>query len=255
MLKQAFSQAAYAMCVGAGVSSVLRWCNQRKLLILMYHQIHQGQIDPVENFDGLSVELDDFVRQMRYLARNYQVVPLDRCLEPSSSSVHRAVIAFDDAYASFYHAAYPVLRALALPATVFVPTDFIEGRIQMWWDRLRQIVNHTKERTLSVLYHGQQRVFPVRSQVEKQHTLQMLGAALRFLPVDERNAVLATLHEELRIGELIVGEHHAPLSLPQMKEMAERGISLANPTVLFPHCLLMNSVRKCVNRRPFWSIG
>jgi peptidoglycan/xylan/chitin deacetylase (PgdA/CDA1 family) len=194
----------------------------------MYHQIHQGRVDPVENFDGLSVELGDFVRQLRYLARNYHVVPLGQCLEQSSSTVHRAVIAFDDAYASFYHFAYPMLRALGLPATVFVPTDFIEGRIQMWWDRLRQIVSRTHERTLRVSYCGQQRMFPVGSQIEKQRTLRMLGAELRLLPADERDTVLATLQEELRIGELVIGERHAPLSLPQMREMVEHGIAFAS---------------------------
>lgn len=228
MVRQTLSQAAYAACVGTGVSSVLRWMNRQKLLILMYHQIHQGKVDPVENFDGLSVELDDFVRQMRYLAKHYHVLPLDRCLEPSSSSEYRAVIAFDDAYASFYHFAYPVLRALRLPATVFVPIDFIEGRIPMWWDRLRQIVSRTQERTLRVDYHGHQHVFPVRSQSEKQQTLRMLGAELRFLSSEERNTVLAALQNELRIGELVVGERHAPLSLPQMREMTKSNIAFAS---------------------------
>lgn len=228
-VRQTLSQAAYAICAGAGVSSMLRWVNQHKLLILMYHQIHQGEVDPVENFDGLSVALDDFVRQMRYLARYYQVVPLEQCLqETPSASTFRAVIAFDDAYASFYHLAYPVLRALGLPATVFVPTDFIEGRMQMWWDRLRQIVTRTREHMLAVSYNGQRRVFPVGSQEEKKHTLQTLGAELRFLPVDARTDVLATLQTELMIGELLVGDRHAPLSLTQMRDMVAHGVTFAS---------------------------
>jgi peptidoglycan/xylan/chitin deacetylase (PgdA/CDA1 family) len=229
MLRQTLSQAAYAVSVGAGVSSVLRWLNQRKLLILMYHQIHQGQADPVENFDGLSVELNDFVRQMRYLARHYQVISLEQGLERSSTSAHRAVIAFDDAYASFHHFAYPVLRALGLPATVFVPTDFIEGRMQiMWWDRLRQIVSRTQERTLSVFYRNRPHVFPVHSQTEKQQTLRRLGADLRLLSVEEQDVVLAALREELRIGDMTAGERHLPLSLSQMREMAARSITFAS---------------------------
>jgi peptidoglycan/xylan/chitin deacetylase (PgdA/CDA1 family) len=226
--RQTLSQAAYAICAGAGVSSVLRWFNQHKLLILMYHQIHKGEVDPVENFDGLSVELDDFVRQMRYLARNYQVVPLERCLDPSPTPVHRAAIAFDDAYASFYHLAYPVLRALGLPATVFVPTDFIEGRTPMWWDRLRHLVSRTKERTLTASYRGQRQVFPVGSQAAKQQALRTLITELRFLPVEARDAALASLQEELMLGELAMGERHAPLSLPHMREMADHGMTFSS---------------------------
>ncbi|MBI3302969.1 MAG: polysaccharide deacetylase family protein [Deltaproteobacteria bacterium] len=74
----------------------------------------------------------------RYLAKHYHVLPLDQCLDQRPTAAYRAVVAFDDGYASVYHLAYPVLRALRLPATVFVPTDFIETRGLMWWDRLRQ---------------------------------------------------------------------------------------------------------------------
>jgi peptidoglycan/xylan/chitin deacetylase (PgdA/CDA1 family) len=227
--RQTFSQSAYAVCTGAGVCSALRWFNQRKLLILMYHQLHEGAVDPVENFDGLSVELGDFVRQMRYLARHYQVVPIEHCLYPEElTSRFRAVIAFDDAYASFYRLAYPVLRALNLPAAVFVPTDFIEGKIQMWWDRLRRIVSRTTERTLVAPYQGQRQVFPVRSQAEKQLTLRMLGAELRLLSESARNDIIETLQTELKTAETPLGSRHAPLSLAQMREMDEHRITFAS---------------------------
>jgi peptidoglycan/xylan/chitin deacetylase (PgdA/CDA1 family) len=195
----------------------------------MYHQLHEGAVDPVENFDGLSVELGDFVRQMQYLAKHYQVVPIEHCLHLGElTSRFRAVIAFDDAYASFYRLAYPVLRALNLPATVFVPTDFIEGKIQMWWDRLRRIVSRTTERTLAAPYQGQRQIFPVRSQAEKQLTLRMLGAELRFLSADVRNDVLETLQAELKMTGASLGPRHAPLSLAQMREMAEYGMTFAS---------------------------
>lgn len=227
--RQTFSQAAYAICTGAGMCSALRWSNQHKLLILMYHQLHEGMVDPVENFDGLSVELGDFVRQMQYLAKHYHVIPIERCLESEEvTSRFRAVIAFDDAYASFYRLAYPVLRALNLPATVFVPTDFIEGKIHMWWDRLRRIVSRTTERTLVAPYQGQPQVFPVRSQAEKKRTLHMLGAELRFLSEIARTEILDTLQADLKITGTPLGPRHAPLSLSQMREMAEQQITFAS---------------------------
>lgn len=227
--RQTFSQATYAICRGVGGCSALRWANRHKLLILMYHQLHEGEIDPVENFDGLSVELGDFVRQMRYVARYYQVVPIERCLHAEEfGSGFRAVIAFDDAYASFYRLAYPVLRALNLPAAVFVPTDFIEGKIQMWWDRLRRIVSRTTERTLVVPYQGRRQVFSIRSPAEKQSALRLLGAELRFLSDDIREQTLNTLQVELRTPEALLGPCHAPLSVAQMREMAEHQITFAS---------------------------
>jgi peptidoglycan/xylan/chitin deacetylase (PgdA/CDA1 family) len=38
------------------------------------------------------------------------------------------VLTFDDGYENFYTSAWPVLRRLALPATLYVPLGFVEGR-------------------------------------------------------------------------------------------------------------------------------
>lgn len=226
MLKQHLSRIAYLLSVGCGVSRVARRLNRHKLLILLYHRVHTGAVDAIENFDGFSVQIEDFVRQMRYLAKHYQVVPLDRCLDQQPTSTYRAAIAFDDGYASVYHYAYPVLRSLRLPATVFVPTDFIETRVPMWWDRLRQAVRMTTDCELVVTYEGQRRVLPVRTRAEKEMTLRELIAALRRLPAAAREEVLAKWPTQMPAGT--AAARHAPLTLAQMREMAEHRISFAS---------------------------
>jgi peptidoglycan/xylan/chitin deacetylase (PgdA/CDA1 family) len=45
-------------------------------------------------------------------------------------------ITFDDGYRGVYRRAFPLLRAMSLPATVFLTTDFVGSAELPWWERL-----------------------------------------------------------------------------------------------------------------------
>lgn len=119
-----------------------------RLLILVYHQLtddteitadmnHWYQIRP-------PLHIKTFASHMRILKNAYPVVSLEECAEQlCRGELQRDSVAvtFDDAYASFKKLASPVLRDLGLPATVFVPTDFVESGRIFWWDELAQVVN------------------------------------------------------------------------------------------------------------------
>jgi peptidoglycan/xylan/chitin deacetylase (PgdA/CDA1 family) len=81
--------------------------------------------------------LPAFERQMRWLAQNYDVVPLadhvERALRGGSLR-GVAAVTFDDAYRGVFDDAWPLLQALSIPATVFVVAD-APGRDEgFWWD-------------------------------------------------------------------------------------------------------------------------
>ena len=205
MLRRAASRLAYRTLVGVGTTHVFRHWNRAKLPILAYHGLHAGDIDPLVNFDGMYLHADRFERQMRYLARHYSVVPLERSHD-AVTSVRRVAVTFDDGYASIYRYAYPVLKALGLPATVFVSTDFVARRTMMWWDRLRLAIRARRE-TPDVT----------------RATLDRLHARLRPLAATERDRMLG----ELDGGgpRSADGSPYDALTLEQMAEMAAGGIS------------------------------
>ena len=97
--------------------------------VLVYHAIgHVPRRAP--DWNGF-VRPDRFAAQMRYLAEHHQVVRLDELLDASSTGARRVAITFDDGYRSVLEHAVPVLRALGLPATFFVPTRWI-GQARGW---------------------------------------------------------------------------------------------------------------------------
>jgi peptidoglycan/xylan/chitin deacetylase (PgdA/CDA1 family) len=188
----------------------------------MYHGLHAGEVDPLVNFDGMYLHVDRFERQMRYLARHYGVIPLERCRDLDRHPL-RVVVTFDDGYASIYRYAYPVLKSLGLPATVFVSTDFVERRTLMWWDRLRLAIRAARDTAVTVWCAGQRERFAMDSPAAKVVSLDRLHALLRPAPARERDRVL----EQLDGGAPVGADRslHEALTLEQMLEMVDHGVS------------------------------
>lgn len=105
--------------------------------ILCYHRLGAGSSKMV-------VAPAQFEAQMNWLVdKGYRVIALADLaafLAGERQLPQRAVvITFDDGYASVYRHAYPVLKKLGLPATVFVYSDFVGGGDALTWPQLREM--------------------------------------------------------------------------------------------------------------------
>lgn len=103
--------------------------------ILMYHRIADDGPDSLVRW---RVPEPDFVRQIEWLAtEGYTSIGLDDWWtvhrRDPASLMRRVVLTFDDAYADFITAAWPVLQRHGFGATMFVPTQFMGGVAE--WDR------------------------------------------------------------------------------------------------------------------------
>jgi peptidoglycan/xylan/chitin deacetylase (PgdA/CDA1 family) len=91
--------------------------------VLAYHLVGAGTGVPVD------VAAADFRRHAEELARRGTVVSLDAALDRlrrDGTPAPAVVLTFDDAYRNFATHAWPVLRDLGLPATLYVPTAFVD---------------------------------------------------------------------------------------------------------------------------------
>jgi peptidoglycan/xylan/chitin deacetylase (PgdA/CDA1 family) len=96
----------------------------------MYHKISP------KNGDALTVTLDQLGAQLAWLrSERFEFIgcaALVAALEDGSELPPRAVtVTFDDAYLDNFELALPLLRRLGVPATFFVPTDYI-GKTSSW---------------------------------------------------------------------------------------------------------------------------
>ncbi|MCW5971566.1 MAG: polysaccharide deacetylase family protein [Blastocatellales bacterium] len=104
-------------------------------LILMYHRIAELDADPW----SLSVAPGNFAEQLAVLRRAGQPAPLARALvemDLERETDPLLVVTFDDGYADNLYQALPLLEEFRIPATVFVPVNYIGGRRFFWWDVL-----------------------------------------------------------------------------------------------------------------------
>ncbi len=110
---------------------------QRGGLILCYHNVVAATDASPWGGIGLHMPLATFERQMRWLAANYAGVPLGELAARSSSGESlrgMVAITFDDGYSGVFEHAWPVLRGLGLPATVFVVAAAPGRNEGFWWD-------------------------------------------------------------------------------------------------------------------------
>jgi peptidoglycan/xylan/chitin deacetylase (PgdA/CDA1 family) len=82
-------------------------------------------------------------RQLRYLRRVFTLVPLAELAASIGAARlpgrrRRAAIVFDDGLLSNVRVAYPILRALGIPATFFVCPGLIEERRWLWTHEARR---------------------------------------------------------------------------------------------------------------------
>lgn len=106
------------------------WCSSDRLPVLMYHSVGDTLGDPY------AVHPNMFKAQMSMLADHFRFVTAAQALDIWSRkgrfSQDLAMLTFDDGYLDFMEIA-PLLEKLSIPATVFVPVNWIGQENQ--WDR------------------------------------------------------------------------------------------------------------------------
>ena len=103
----------------------MRWFVRRGLRVLMYHKVSR------ETEGEHTVNTSRLEQQLRWLhEEKFRFTTIDAILRGAQPE-RPVLVTFDDAYVTTFEFARPVLRALDIPAAVFVPTAFI-GRTSSW---------------------------------------------------------------------------------------------------------------------------
>ena len=125
---------------------------RKHIPILMYHSISE-KAGP--KFKEFTVPEALFARQVEYLHQQaYTPMTVSQLVQARSQGSLPAkpvVLTFDDAFLDFYTAALPILTRYSFPATLYVPTTYVNGtsrwmqrsgegsRPIVSWEQLREI--------------------------------------------------------------------------------------------------------------------
>jgi len=139
--------------------------------ILVYHNLGE------QAKGRMVLAVSSFQEQMRYLKENgYRVVSLRDFVEFTRLGRQlpkkAVVLTFDDGYKAFRQYAYPVLKGMGFPATIFVYTDYVgAGRHALSWPELKQLEAEGFDVQAHSKTHGDLR--RARGETEAQYARRM----------------------------------------------------------------------------------
>lgn len=207
---------------------VVRSFTGRNPRVLAYHRL------AAEN-GPRTLGVREFREQMLMLKRRFNVISLDELCDALRArrpfARHAIVLTFDDGYEDFYEFAFPVLKELALPATLYVPTDFVSGSLWLWPDRIRWAINHSRATTVRFRAPGDsaEQVLLIDDDARREmawSALADIGLSLASAP---RDAFIAAIESSLQVE--IPGEPtgmYRGLSWQQLAQMHSAGLTIGS---------------------------
>lgn len=202
----------------------------RSFQILTYHRVNDEH-DPF--FPGIPTKV--FARQMEYLASHRRVCSLTDLidgLKQGSIPENAIAITFDDGYRDNFLHAFPVLKQLSIPATIFLATGVIGSPSVLWHDRVFSAFRETRVPFLTDFNNGSGSL----SLLSLSDKLLAQRQVLEFLwsQTDiEREAWLRRLSENLEVAD---GGEKAGLMLSwdEVRTMHQQGVLFGSHTITHP---------------------
>lgn len=228
-----------------GIHHLVRWWKRKQVTILCYHgfaRVGEAPASSIENYQGKHLPIEIFRRQLKYLKKYYHLLSLEDFLAYRRRGApfpeRSLVVTFDDGYRSTYSLAYPLLRELQVPVTIFLTSDSLEKREPLWVDRVEYAVDRTSLQTIELPWENYPETFPLGHRTAKVACETKLRSWLKAVAQEKREELLLQLEGLLETAlrlENSPPEVYELLSWEEVKEMASSGwVSLGSHTASHP---------------------
>lgn len=191
LLKTALSALHYS-----GLGSLVAPLTRGRGVIFTLHQVKPQAAKTFDPNGILRVTpefLDQVVGQVR--AAGFEFLSLDeaatRISERKPAERPFACFTFDDGYRDNLEFAYPILKRHQVPFTIYVPTDYPDGRGELWWLVLEEVVRQSP--AVIVQMSGEVRTFVCANCAEKKAAYDAIYWWLRGLPEERARQVVREL--------------------------------------------------------------
>jgi peptidoglycan/xylan/chitin deacetylase (PgdA/CDA1 family) len=217
--------AAEAAFHHAGGLAAVRWRNRHGLRILMYHRF---------------ADRAALARQCAHIRRHYHPVSMaaisDWLRAGRGVPPYALAVTVDDGYGDFQEAGYPIFAEYGIPVTVFLVTDFLDGKSWLWFDRVVYAFRHAKVAEPSVEMPGGRVLhFKLESAASRRSAGQHLADLAVALSPAERRELVGELPRILKVEmpEQAPPEYR-PLSWDDVRSLAASGVEFGAHTKTHP---------------------
>lgn len=192
-LKYAAIRAAFEMLWLARLPALFNMLSRARGVIFTLHRVLPDDPAPFSPNAILQVRpdfLDYVIERVRDLG--IDIVSLDEALERLAAPRKGrpfVVLTFDDAYRDNLRHALPILTRHEAPFTLYVPTAFVDGVGQLWWQAIEDVI--ARQQAVAFTEDGDTEYVDTRTTAEKNAAFDRLYWRLRTLPEPDRLALLA----------------------------------------------------------------
>ena len=214
---------AWRLADASGLLSVTDRATPAVPRILMYHRVSQSP-------EWRRTHIGVFEAHLEVLMKHNDVVPIGRVVEQLQNGlpVPRTwvVITFDDGHRDFYEVVLPALSRRQLPATLYVPTAFIDRKEWLWPDRLLSIVLSTRKESL---IFGGDKPLSLLTMTDRRAAWNAIADELLTLNSADREAALQQVQRKLDviISRAPVGEFEA-MTWDEVRYASMCGVTIAS---------------------------
>lgn len=185
----------------SGLSTALAPVARRDGAIFMLHHVRPSRptgFAPNKTLEITPEFLETTIQTV--IEKGFEIVTLDEAAErmrkPERSGRPFACFTFDDGYRDNRDYAYPICRSYGVPMTIYVASDYADGKGQLWWLTLEDVIRATDR--LEAEIDGRPHTFDCGTDAEKSRTFAAIYHGLRKLPdtkIRPYVARLARLHD------------------------------------------------------------
>ena len=204
-------------------------------IILTYHGVTANNSRGLQNYDGLHVPSEQFIRQLHFLVKYRKVISLTDMIEGirrGDGLQNTVALTFDDGYENNFTQAAKILVDLKIPATFFLATGYIGANRWMWTDRLERMLERTERGTITL--PGVPGAISLATLEERKTGLRRIKAFMKQLSGEDLESRVAELEHDHGLGYEAPHGDYRFMNWQQVGDIARAGFEVGAHTVNHP---------------------
>lgn len=219
-----------------GIAAIARRFVAQGAIILMYHSVSDGGV-----FWDNAMTSEEFERQIRYVQRGHEIVPLSRIVERLESGAPIpptwVAVTFDDGYRDNLTAAAPILRKHGATASIYPSVGVVDRSLSFYYDQIQIIIETTANRTTRVELDGRETRFRLTTLRRRRDAVLRITLMLRNLTPAERHTAVNALAADC--GVPVPDCERVYLSPDDLRQLAASGIEIGSHAMTHPNLALI----------------
>lgn len=220
---------------------ILLWASKRHATILLYHGVCPADTpDGIFNYRRKFITPEAFEKQVRWLKNHFTILPVPTIIELLKSDKrlppHTLGITFDDGYENIYKYAFPVLKALRIPTTIFITTDLVEKSEPLWFDKLEYALGHTTLAHLKLTLGRTSQILSLGTYAEKCRTDSFLREYMKKVSTEEQKLLLKSIIDitQKNLKTVFATSPYQGLTWNEIQDMQRENFTFAAHTSSHP---------------------